>query len=532
MDIFASVKKKTKGLIVAAFFGIILVTSTVTLAIPNLLPPPEDKSTVTGTPADNFSDDQRAQFCGSEDAKSNTYIKEYEIPTKCTQPLAITTDPDGNVWFAQVNTGKLAKFDPNSESFTEYENPEWPPKARSMMWGIAYSPDASIWFTDEVHDSIWKFSIEDEKYQRLGYPTAGDALPQRLKIVGSQIITNDFTGNKITFLDPATSSKDEIAYNIVTSPLKNSFTGAFAIDSDRNIWYTNWQFKQGGILVKFDQKSYFEENALVEEDDIQISNFIKTFQLPAMNAPNGISVGNDGRIWIVDTSSSFFYSFDTISEKFTKYITTKPDVSSYGNATGLIKTPVSGPYWNAFDQKGRLVFNEQSANRIGIFDPQKESLVEYNIPSKNPSWADCDPMADCGIAQIFDFTIQNDKIWFTEWVENNIAVLDTSTPLPFQIELKQTEITLEKGENAELLMKVIPSSTGKISFTSFNTGQFSDIIVTLDRYEQEISENQPVLISVIIAANNNALSGTYKVLLGTQNDEVSVSQFVTVTIEK
>ncbi|MBM3895238.1 MAG: lyase [Thaumarchaeota archaeon] len=523
-------KKKTKGLVVAAFFGIILVTSTVTLAVPNLLPPPEDESTVTGTPADNFSDDQRAQFCGSEDAKSNTYIKEYEIPTKCTQPLAITTDPDGNVWFAQVNTGKLAKFDPNTESFTEYENPEWPPKARSMMWGIAYSPDASIWFTDEAHDSVWKFSIEDEKYVRYGYPSIGDSLPQRLQIAGSQIVINDFTGNQITFLDPA-STVDETSYRVAASPLENSFTGAFAIDSDSNIWYTNWQFRQGGALIKFDQKSYFEASALAKEG-VPLFDFSKVFQLPAMNAPNGISAGNDGRIWLADTSSSFFYSFDPISEKFTKYITSKPDISSYGNVTGLIKTPVSGPYWNAFDQKGRLVFNEQSANRIGIFDPQKESLVEYNIPSKNPLWADCDPLSDCGLAQVFDFTTQNDKIWFTEWVENNIAVLDTSTPLPFQIELDQTEITLKKGETAELLMKVIPSSTGKISFTSSNTGQFSDIIVTLDKHEQEVSENEPASISVIIAANNNALSGTYKVLLGAQNDEVSVSQFVTVIIEK
>lgn len=524
-------KKKTKGLIVAAFFGIILVTSTVTLAVPNLLPPPEDESTVTGTPADNLADEQRAQFCGSEDAKSNTFIKEYEIPTKCTQPLAITTDPDGNVWFAQVNTGKLAKFDPNTESFTEYENPEWPPKARSMMWGIAYSPDGSLWFTDEAHDSVWKFSIEDGKYYRHGYPSAGDALPQRLEIAGSQIIINDFTGNKITFLDPVTQLDGETAYHIVTSPLENSFTGAFAVDSDGNIWYTNWQFRQGGALVKFDQKRYFEASALAKDAGVPLFDFIKVFQLQAMNAPNGISVGNDGRVWIADTSSSFFYSFDPLSEKSTKYITAKPGISSYGNATGLIKTPVSGPYWTDF-QKGRLVFNEQSANRIGVFDPSTESLVEYTVPSKNPIWADCDPMADCGIAQVFDFTIQNDKIWFTEWVENNIAVLDTSIPLPFQIELDQTEITLKKGEQAELLLKIIPSSDGKISFTSSNTAQFSDIVVALDKDEQEISENEPVSISATIKANNNALSGTYKVLLGAQNDEVSVSQFVTVIIEK
>ena len=93
-------------------------------------------------------------------------------PTPCTQPLAITTDSNGNVWFAQVNTGKVAKFVPITESFTEYDNPQWPLGARSMIWGIDYSPDNSIWFTDEAHNTVWKFSIDDETYTPNGFPEA------------------------------------------------------------------------------------------------------------------------------------------------------------------------------------------------------------------------------------------------------------------------------------------------------------------------------------------------------------------------
>ena len=95
-------------------------------------------------------------------------MKEYKIPTACTQPLAITVDHSGMVWFAQTNTGKVAKFDPLTETFTEYNNPVWgqsrknmfvsaiennmePTKLRSMMWGMDYFPDGSIWFTDERH---------------------------------------------------------------------------------------------------------------------------------------------------------------------------------------------------------------------------------------------------------------------------------------------------------------------------------------------------------------------------------------------
>jgi len=185
---------KKKGIIVVFFFGGIMVTSG--FGLQSMMgPPPEDNPefTITGTPADNFPDVQRAQFCGSGEPKSTDYVQEFLIPTPCTNPLAVVTDYDGNVWFTQTNTGKLAKFDPSTEKFTEYDNPLWPPGERSMMWGIDYAPDGSVWFTDERFDSVWKFSTIDEKYERLEYPSEGNSLPQKLQMDGSITIINDLT---------------------------------------------------------------------------------------------------------------------------------------------------------------------------------------------------------------------------------------------------------------------------------------------------------------------------------------------------
>ncbi|MEE8384198.1 MAG: lyase, partial [Nitrosopumilus sp.] len=120
--------------------GILLIF--VMFAILNLIPT-ETNVALTGTPADNFSEEQRSKFCGTGNAKSNNYVKEYKIPTDCTLPQAIVTDFDGNIWFVESNTGGLAKFDPILESFTEYENPFWPPGGRSMMWGMGYAPDGT-----------------------------------------------------------------------------------------------------------------------------------------------------------------------------------------------------------------------------------------------------------------------------------------------------------------------------------------------------------------------------------------------------
>ncbi len=511
------------------FLGGIMLTSAVAIGIPGIIPEEQGPDmTVTGTPLDLYSDADRPIFCESGIAKSNTYVTEYKIPTPCTQPLAITTDSNGNVWFAQVNTGKVAKFVPITESFTEYDNPQWPLGARSMIWGIDYSPDNSIWFTDEAHNTVWKFSIDDETYTPNGFPEAMDSLPQRLQVVGSKVIVNDFSGNFIAFLDPA-SEPDSSTYLKIPSPVPDSFTGGFALDRDNNLWYTNWAYLQGGVLVKVD---ITEIEKATTTEGIRLLDYSEIFQFPpGLSVANGVSIGDDGKVWILDTASSFFFSFDPSTKEFTKYITSDPPLPSYGNATGVIKTPVSRPYWNDFDNDGRMVFNEQTANRIGVFDISSNTLIEYLIPSKNPNWADCEGISDCGLAQVFDFTIQNEKIWFTEWVENNIGYVDTSVDLPFTIDVT-SELSLKKGESVEVVMeltKTVPSSK-KISLISSSTANFSDIVI--DFSIDEISGNDlPQDIPVTITINDNALSGTHKVLVGAQTDEVTISKYITVIIE-
>ena len=180
------------------FFGGILLTSTILFALPppNPTMSPEEvelDTTKTGTPMDNFPDEQRATFCGVENAKSNSYVTEYKIPTVCTQPLAIKVAPDGNVWFIETNTGSITKFDPVSEQFTEFEN---------SFWRMDYSPDGSLWYTDGTYDSIWKFNTITETYDGIPYPVSETgSLPQKLEIDGSNVFVNDFTGGKITIFD-------------------------------------------------------------------------------------------------------------------------------------------------------------------------------------------------------------------------------------------------------------------------------------------------------------------------------------------
>lgn len=517
-------KKKIKGLIVAAFFAVILLTSTVTLAF-NITPKqsPLDQVTVTGTPADNFPDVERPRFCGTGDAKSNAYVTEFKIPTQCTQPLAITTDPQGNVWFAQTNTGNIAKFDPTTQQFSEYDNPDWQETDRSMMWGMDYSYDGHIWYTDDASDSIWKFSTTDGTYKEIAYPASDESLPHHLKIAGSQIIVNDFYGGKISFFD----TRQENTYKNIPSPIPGSFVGGFDVDSQGNVWYTNWILRQGGALVKFDYTGFSDYASANNEDNSTALQYTEAFNLPSsLGTPIGLSVDQNDNVWIADTSSSSFFKFSPSDEKFTRYVTSDSRESAYGNATGVIKSPITGPYWTQIDN-GKLVFNEQIANAIAVFDVENEWLVEYQIPSQNPNWADCAD-ANCGIAQAFGFKSAGDKIWFTEWVENNIGVVDLAKDLPLEFALTQKEVILARGQSAQVDLHIAPTSSIDVSLLTKTTAEFDDLIVTI--HLTNSAPQGPQTIPISITASESALPGTYKVLISARTNDVTVSQFVTVNV--
>ena len=494
-----------------------------------------------------YNPGEKLQFCSTnEEALSNEYVKEYKIPTACTQPLAITVDHNGIVWFAQTNTGKVAKFNPLTETFTEYDNTEWedvekifimtalennvePAKLRSMMWGMDYFPDGSIWFTDETTDAIWKFSIDTESYDRISYSQTEEgksSLPQKLVIEGSKIIINDFSGGQLSFLDYA-QDREGLRHYAIPSIMPDAVTSDFAIDSEKNVWYTNWVPSGQGILVKFDYPGYeFQSTQGEVTQGLLLQDFVEWYNFPVgLTTPNGVAVGPDQNIWLADTSSNYFFSFDPKTEEFTKYTTSIPTIDSYGNASGIIKNPVSRPYWIEH-YNGNLIMNEQTANRIGVFNPFTEILTEYTVPSRNANWSDCEGIDYCGVAQVFDFAAYGGKIWFTEWVENNIGVVDTSIPLPFSIDIDTKEITLKKGETIAVTLQVtkIPSQHNmqSVNVNYSTTATFSDIIITPELNNFSLTDT-PITISVEITASEYALSGTHKVLLGAYTDDIAVS---------
>ena len=107
-------------------------------------------------------------------------------------------------------------------------------------------------------------------------------------------------------------------------------------------------------------------------------------------------------------------------------------------------------------------------------------------------------------------------------------------PLPFDVKIESDSISLKPGETKHFNLIISPESENNIgvSLISTTTHDFLDVSLTHDTPETfQLDKDSPRPIHTNISAAEDAMPGTYKILLGGQTSDVAVSKFITVTIE-
>jgi len=99
------------------------------------------------------------------------------------------------------------------------------------------------------------------------------------------------------------------------------------------------------------------------------------------------------------------------------------------------------------------------------------------------------------------------------------------------VQVSNTDVALAKGDSAEIQMQITPNTNTEAAISHKNTSQFSDISVIIPYTQVDLTASNAQIIPVSINASDFALPGVYKVLLSAKTPDVTVSQFVTVTIE-
>ena len=470
----------------------------------------------------------QTQFCGLNSTKNiNSFVTEYLLPQKCEMPLGILADND-SIWYVSTKLGHLGKLNSVYNSTQEFTIPVWDSRSRptdmSQTWDIKSDSKGNIWFTDEKRNGIWR-------YEQGGNSFSFFQIPERPPAFGTvypiSIAFNDddiYLGgirSKSLWLANVSDLKNNSTEGIsnISLPI-SSFkgidpdlvsTGSIEIDKDRDtLWISMLAFAVKGQLFKF---------------DIPTKTFTSYDLPPHLNSPVGIAIDKNGNPWVTDHGTSIFFMLNSTDGKVTEY-STSPLFSN--SASGLNDFGYTLPYWIRMDSTGNLWFNEHVGNKIARFNTTDRTLVEYWIPTQNSLWPP-------GISNTLQFSIgKNNQIWFTEWTENKLGMLDGSKVLPFVVDTRTTEYTAKKGDTIEVPLVI--SAKDKVnlkmvaSSTFTKTGNFGNSTFSFSQESFSMNSGETKNITFLVSPSDDLATGDYTIMIGAENNEVSYLDSIKVHI--
>jgi virginiamycin B lyase len=305
-------------------------------------------------------------------------------------------------------------------------------------------------------------------------------------------------------------------------------SGSFEFDEDRNsAWISMLSYSRKGQILEYDLDSK-TFNIFGLPDDLSSPLGI----VVGDNNLNDNNQGDDTELWITNPGTSIFYNYGLNEREKKKndnennqanqmegsgqnasydinierYITSMPSPRIFGmpfydngnnndNETrenDLRNRYYTLPSWIKKASDGSIWFNQQQGNKISKFDPSKQELIEYWIPSQNNEWGNCEKagrgdvqdsigkyqnrMKNCGIANVLNFVLMESdeterdeeeatkdsvvEVWFTEWSTNKIGRIDITKDLPFDVEIQVSDrdLIVKRGEYEKIDMVVTTDS--------------------------------------------------------------------------
>jgi streptogramin lyase len=112
----------------------------------------------------------------------------------------IMVDPDDNIWFGNFHGHKLVKYDQKTGKLFEYQ----PPTQAATVYGLVYDRQRHlVWYADMNGNNISSFDPKTEKFVEYPIPTL-DSNPRFISLDGKGRIwyTHFFGSGKIGVLDP------------------------------------------------------------------------------------------------------------------------------------------------------------------------------------------------------------------------------------------------------------------------------------------------------------------------------------------
>lgn len=278
-------------------------------------------------------------------------IAEFPTPTANSNPAAITSGPDGNLWFTESYANKIGQVTP-SGTITEF-----PIMTRDAgLSGITAGPDGKLWFTEYSANQIGRITPDGDQVTEYRIPTPRSAPGQILTGPDGNLWFTEVNGSKLGRLDPTTGRITEFQVPYV------SLETYLTTGPDGNLWFTQ-----------------YSRNLI---DRMTPDGKVTEFPIPTRGArPAGITSGPDGNLWFAESGVAQIGRINPANGSVHEFPTYTHESEPWGITVG---------------EDGNLWFTERDyrANQIGrmTLDGQVDEFViptDHSIPLTITSGPDC-----------------------------------------------------------------------------------------------------------------------------------------------
>jgi virginiamycin B lyase len=255
-------------------------------------------------------------------------VREFTVPNQGTAAIhSVFPAPDGSVWLAEFGANKLGRWDPKTDTITEYPDAYLPGKEGLMQGGAKHTvrvgPDGMPW------SSGWplsRFDPESGKYTHFGETTYGVAVDKD----GNCWFTEYSPEGKIGKVDGKT-----LKVTTWTPPAAGQvYSRCIQIDSEGAIWFSE---SEAGQIGRFDPKT----------------QTFKQYPLPGpKSSPYAMNLDRDHQIWYSSEYLDELGRLDPNTGKVTEYPFPQSEIT--------IREFF-------LDARGRMWFGSPSNNKVGYF---------------------------------------------------------------------------------------------------------------------------------------------------------------------
>jgi virginiamycin B lyase len=269
-------------------------------------------------------------------AKFEGKVQEWPVPTPefARDPAPA---PDGSIFISVMHGNKIARFDPKTQKFKEWDLPRG-----AHPHGVLVDADNTAWYTGNGNGTIGHLDPATGKVTEYKTPSGGD--PHTLVSDGKGTIWFTMQGaGRVGRLD--VSSGKIVEYKMPGNPY------GLALDQQGNVWVCRMAAdKLGRIDAKTGQVSEFSTGA--------------------GSAPRRIAAAPDGTLWVTLYRSGKLLHFDPAGAKAIR------EYDLPGGSGG-------GPYAVTVDGAGNVFTDEINMNTVVRLDPASGELRVVKLPSEN-----------------------------------------------------------------------------------------------------------------------------------------------------